>query len=135
MSRRLRSARVGSPLTNWMIQKTRDSPDDDIHTSAIAMFAGEEEALMAVGAVATATEVVFEKYMPHFRPFLSLGLSNYEEHAVCQVAVRGLRDGCRSAGEHLGIPGLRPRQLDGACARLFARAVAGATAGAVAAFE
>ena len=47
MSRRLRSARVGSPLTNWMIQKTRDSPDDDIHTSAIAMFAGEEEALMA----------------------------------------------------------------------------------------
>ena len=47
MSRRLRSAWFGSPLTHWLIQKTRDSLDDDIHTSAIAMFAGGEEALMA----------------------------------------------------------------------------------------
>ena len=55
MSHRLRSAWFGSPpLTNqgpinrthWLIQKTRDSPGDN-HTSAIAMFAGEEEALMA----------------------------------------------------------------------------------------
>lgn len=42
----------------------------------------QEEALMAVGAVANATEAGFEKYMMHFRPFLSLGLSNYEEHTV-----------------------------------------------------
>jgi importin subunit beta-1 len=56
----------------------------------------QEEALMAVGAVATATEGVFEKYMPHFRPFLSLGLSNYEEHSVCQVAVGVLGDVCRA---------------------------------------
>lgn len=41
-----------------------------------------EEALMAVGTVANATEAGFEKYMMHFRPFLSLGLSNYEEHQV-----------------------------------------------------
>jgi importin subunit beta-1 len=54
-----------------------------------------EEALMAVGAVANATEKNFEKYMPHFRPFLSLGLSNNEEHQVCQVAVGVVGDICR----------------------------------------
>lgn len=56
----------------------------------------QEEALMAVGAVATATEVAFEKYMPHFRPFLSLGLSNYEEHQVCAVAIGVVGDICRA---------------------------------------
>ena len=47
------SAALSSPIkegpinrTHWLIQKTRDSPGDN-HTSAIAMFAGEEEALMA----------------------------------------------------------------------------------------
>lgn len=55
-----------------------------------------EEALMAVGAVANATELGFEKYMPHFRPFLSLGLSNYEEHQVCSVAVGVVGDICRA---------------------------------------
>jgi len=55
-----------------------------------------EEALMAVGAVSTATEAGFEKYMMHFRPFLSLGLSNYEEHQVCQVAVGVVGDICRA---------------------------------------
>ena len=55
-----------------------------------------EEALMAVGAIANATEAEFDKYMPHFRPFLSLGLSNYEEHQVCQVAVGVVGDICRS---------------------------------------
>lgn len=34
--------------------------------------------------------------MPHFRPFLSLGLSNYEEHQVCQVAVGVVGDICRA---------------------------------------
>jgi len=55
-----------------------------------------EEALMAVGAVANATEASFEKYMMHFRPFLSLGLSNYEEHQVCSVAVGVVGDICRA---------------------------------------
>jgi len=55
-----------------------------------------EEALMAVGAIANATEGEFDKYMPHFRPFLSLGLSNYEEHQVCQVAVGVVGDICRA---------------------------------------
>jgi len=55
-----------------------------------------EEALMAVGAVASATEANFEKYMPHFRPFLSLGLSNYQEHQVCAVAIGVVGDICRA---------------------------------------
>jgi len=55
-----------------------------------------EEALMAVGAVANASEAHFEKYMPHFRPFLSLGLSNFEEHQVCAVAVGVVGDICRA---------------------------------------
>ena len=56
----------------------------------------QEEALMAVGALATATEADFEKYMPHFRPFLSLGLSNWEEHQVCAVAIGVVGDICRA---------------------------------------
>jgi len=55
-----------------------------------------EEALMAVGSVANACEGGFEKYMPHFRPFLSLGLSNAEEHQVCTVAVGVVGDICRA---------------------------------------
>lgn len=55
-----------------------------------------EEALMAVGSVANATEGNFEKYMPHFRPFLSLGLSNYQEHQVCAVAIGVVGDICRA---------------------------------------
>jgi len=46
-----------------------------------------EEALMAVGALANAIEADFERYMGHFRPFLTSGLRNYEEHQVCAVAV------------------------------------------------
>lgn len=46
-----------------------------------------EEALMAVGALANAVESDFEKYMGHFRPFLTMGLKNYEDHQVCAVAV------------------------------------------------
>ena len=34
--------------------------------------------------------------MPHFRPFLSLGLSNADEHQVCAVAVGVVGDICRA---------------------------------------
>jgi len=56
----------------------------------------QEEVLMGIGAVAVATEGAFEMYMPHFRPFLSLGLSNYEEHQVCAVAIGVVGDICRA---------------------------------------
>jgi len=55
-----------------------------------------EEALMAVGAVANAVEADFEKYMAHFRPFLLVGLKNYEEHQVCAVAVGVVGDIARA---------------------------------------
>lgn len=45
----------------------------------------QEEALMAVGAIANAVD--FEKYMGHFRPFLLEALRKYEEYQVCAVAV------------------------------------------------
>jgi importin subunit beta-1 len=60
-----------------------------------------EEALMAVGAIANAVEGDFEKYMPHFRPFLTLGLRNYEEHQVCAVAVGVVGDISRALGPKL----------------------------------
>lgn len=46
--------------------------------------------------VVAATEAQFEKYMGHFRPFLALGLSNYEEHQVCAVAIGVVGDICRA---------------------------------------
>lgn len=55
-----------------------------------------EEALMAVGAVANATEGEFLKYMPHFQQFLSLGLANVEEYQVCAVAIGVIGDVCRA---------------------------------------
>jgi len=60
-----------------------------------------EEALMAVGAIANAVEADFEKYMPHFRGFLTLGLRNYEEHQVCAVAVGVVGDISRALGPKL----------------------------------
>jgi len=55
-----------------------------------------EEALMAVGAIANSVESEFEKYMQHFRPFLMLGLKNYEEYQVCAVAVGVVGDVSRA---------------------------------------
>jgi len=55
-----------------------------------------EEALMAVAAIANLTEANFERYMQHFRPFLSMGLSNSQESQVCQVAVGVVGDICRA---------------------------------------
>jgi len=56
----------------------------------------QEEALMAVGAIANAIEGEFERYMPHFRLFLTLGLKNYEEHQVCSIAVGVVGDIARA---------------------------------------
>jgi len=55
-----------------------------------------EEALMAFGALATVLEGGFEKYMPHFHPFLLLGLRTYEEYQVCTIAVGVVGDICRA---------------------------------------
>lgn len=57
-----------------------------------------EEALMAIGAIANAVEGDFDKYMNHFRPYLTLGLRNYEDHQVCAVAVGVVGDISRALG-------------------------------------
>jgi len=56
---------------------------------------------MAVGQLATAMEADFEKYMMHFRPYLHLGLRNYEESQVCAVAVGVVGDISRALGRKL----------------------------------
>jgi len=56
---------------------------------------------MAVGAIANAVEGDFEKYMTHFRPYLMVGLRNYEEHQVCAVAVGVVGDISRALGPKL----------------------------------
>jgi len=60
-----------------------------------------EEALMAVGAIANAVEGDFEKYMAHFKPCLTLGLRNYEEHSVCSVSVGVVGDVARALNAKL----------------------------------
>lgn len=65
-----------------------------------------EEALMAVGAVANGVEKGFDKYMPHFRPFLMRGLSNHAQHQVCvrrarAAAARARRGRGAAAGERV----------------------------------
>jgi len=58
----------------------------------------QEEALMAIGALANSVEADFEKYMPHLRPFLTQSLKAYEEYEVCKVAVGVVGDICRALG-------------------------------------
>lgn len=79
---------------------------DRIMTLLLQVFSSKsasvhEEALMAVGAVANAVEGDFEKYMPHFRPFLVLGLRNFEEHTVCTISVGVVGDVSRALGSKL----------------------------------
>mmetsp|Transcript_29586 Transcript_29586/g.41621 ORF Transcript_29586/g.41621 Transcript_29586/m.41621 type:complete len:852 (-) Transcript_29586:703-3258(-) len=59
----------------------------------------QEEALMAVGAIANAVD--FEKYMGHFRPYLLEALRKYEEYQVCAVAVGVVGDISRSLNTKL----------------------------------
>jgi len=56
----------------------------------------------ALGAVGTLIEVVgkgFEKYMPHFKPYLILALENHAEIAVCIAGVGVVTDLCRAMGK------------------------------------
>lgn len=55
-----------------------------------------EEAFMAMGAVASAVELDFAKYMNDFFPFLIKGLRNYAEWQVCSAAVGTAGDICRA---------------------------------------
>ncbi|CAM8952423.1 unnamed protein product [Rhodiola kirilowii] len=55
-----------------------------------------EEAMLAIGALAYACGVQFEKYMPEFYKYLEVGLQNFEEYQVCAISVGVVGDICRA---------------------------------------
>jgi importin subunit beta-1 len=55
-----------------------------------------EEALLAVAALANSIEAAFEPFMPHFMPFLHLGLQGIEDTQVCLMSVGVVTDLCRA---------------------------------------
>eukprot|EP00026_Physarum_polycephalum_P002372 Phypoly_transcript_02378.p1 GENE.Phypoly_transcript_02378~~Phypoly_transcript_02378.p1 ORF type:complete len:872 (+),score=134.15 Phypoly_transcript_02378:215-2617(+) len=63
------------------------------NTKSVSVY---EEALMAFGALANATEEEFERYMPHFHPALLMGLKAWEEYTLCAIALGVVGDVCRA---------------------------------------
>mmetsp|Transcript_6215 Transcript_6215/g.9298 ORF Transcript_6215/g.9298 Transcript_6215/m.9298 type:complete len:858 (-) Transcript_6215:252-2825(-) len=61
----------------------------------------QEEAFMAVGALADEMEGDFMKYMTVFNPILLQGLANHEEYQVCIVAVGVVGDLCRALEQNM----------------------------------
>lgn len=55
----------------------------------------------AIGAIASAMDEDFQKYMEAFSPFLYNALNNQEEPALCSMAVGLVSDITRSLGEHV----------------------------------
>eukprot|EP00195_Chlamydomonas_chlamydogama_P009742 CAMPEP_0202900576 /NCGR_PEP_ID=MMETSP1392-20130828/11916_1 /ASSEMBLY_ACC=CAM_ASM_000868 /TAXON_ID=225041 /ORGANISM="Chlamydomonas chlamydogama, Strain SAG 11-48b" /LENGTH=865 /DNA_ID=CAMNT_0049586993 /DNA_START=281 /DNA_END=2875 /DNA_ORIENTATION=+ len=58
-----------------------------------------EEAMLAVGSFTYALGKNFNKYLPQFAPYLSMGLTNYQEWQVCLSTVGVLGDVCRNVEE------------------------------------
>lgn len=79
---------------------------DDIMKGFLRVFGTQsstvhEESLMGVGAIADAIGTDFDKYMPHFKGYLYLGLRNYQEHQVCNIAVGVVGDIAGALGKQL----------------------------------
>jgi len=70
---------------------------------AIKSSTVHEDALMAVGAIANAVEGDFVKYLIHsdLIKYICIGLTNWEEHTVCSVAVGVVGDICRAIGDKI----------------------------------
>jgi importin subunit beta-1 len=62
----------------------------------------QEDALQAVGTLIEVVGNDFEKYMPHFQPFLCQGLENHQESSVCIAAVGVVTDICRAMQKNFG---------------------------------
>eukprot|EP00929_Paragymnodinium_shiwhaense_P119155 TRINITY_DN9102_c0_g1_i3.p1 TRINITY_DN9102_c0_g1~~TRINITY_DN9102_c0_g1_i3.p1 ORF type:complete len:869 (+),score=201.79 TRINITY_DN9102_c0_g1_i3:154-2760(+) len=56
----------------------------------------QEEALLLAAAIANAVGANFERFMPHFAPYLKVGLENYEDTQVCVMATGVVGDLCRA---------------------------------------
>ncbi|KAG0004545.1 karyopherin beta [Entomortierella chlamydospora] len=57
-----------------------------------------EDAFLAIGALTTALEAEFARYLETFAPFLFNALQNHEEYQLCSIAVGLIGDICRSLG-------------------------------------
>ncbi|GAB4834003.1 Importin subunit beta-1 [Ancistrocladus abbreviatus] len=60
-----------------------------------------EEAMLAIGALAYATGLEFERYMPDFYKYLEMGLQNFEEYQVCSITVGVVGDICRAIDDKI----------------------------------
>ncbi|KAG0300028.1 karyopherin beta [Dissophora globulifera] len=57
-----------------------------------------EDAFLAIGALTTALESEFARYLETFAPFLFSALQNHEEYQLCSIAVGLIGDICRGLG-------------------------------------
>ncbi|KAF9115410.1 karyopherin beta [Mortierella sp. AM989] len=57
-----------------------------------------EDAFLAIGALTTALDSEFARYLETFAPFLFNALQNHEEYQLCSIAVGLIGDICRSLG-------------------------------------
>lgn len=58
----------------------------------------QEDVFLAIGALTTALETEFARYLETFAPFLFSALQNHEEYQLCSIAVGLIGDICRSLG-------------------------------------
>ncbi|CAG8711793.1 9490_t:CDS:10, partial [Ambispora leptoticha] len=79
---------------------------DRIMTTLITMFDTQhkasttlEDGFLAVGAMTTALEADFTRYLDAFAPYLYHAFSNHEEHQLCNIAVGLIGDICRALQE------------------------------------
>ncbi|KAJ1660746.1 karyopherin Kap95 [Dispira simplex] len=58
-----------------------------------------EDTFISVGALITALETDFGRYLESFNPMLEAALQNHEEHQLCSIAIGLIGDICRCLGE------------------------------------
>ncbi|KAJ2355276.1 karyopherin Kap95, partial [Coemansia sp. RSA 2618] len=61
--------------------------------------AAAEDAFLLVGALITALESDFTRYLESFSPFMYNALQNHEEYQLCSISVGLIGDICRSLGQ------------------------------------
>ncbi|CAG8501128.1 9352_t:CDS:10 [Paraglomus occultum] len=106
---RLALAEFQSNICSSIIRKLRSEITpfaDRIMTNLLAMFSHSnktattmEDGFLAVGALTTALEGDFIRYLQAFAQFLYLGLQNHEEHQLCAISVGLIGDICRALQE------------------------------------
>ncbi|KAJ2873682.1 karyopherin Kap95 [Coemansia aciculifera] len=68
-------------------------------TTSSKQAAVSEDAFLLVGALITALEGEFSRYLESFAPFLYNALQNYEEYQLCSISVGLIGDICRGLGQ------------------------------------